>query len=55
MKQISLGQYQITIYPIGSRHWFVISWGSQVLKRGHERNQHKAVIRGLDKLKEILL
>ena len=55
MRTLKLGQYSITVAPIGARHWYEINWGSLVLKRGHERSEHKAVIRGLDKLKDILI
>jgi hypothetical protein len=55
MKQLVLGQYQITLYPSGARFWYSINWGSLVLKRGHECSSHKATIKALDKLKEILI
>lgn len=55
MKTLRLGQYQITIFPIGARFWFEITWGNAVLKRGHEKSEHKSTMRALDKLKDILI
>jgi hypothetical protein len=54
MKQLTLGIYTITVYPIGARYWFTISWGKTVLKRGHEITAHRATIRGLDKLETLV-
>jgi hypothetical protein len=55
MKQLTLGIYTITVYPIGARFWFSISWGNTVLSRGHEITAHRATIRGLDKLKDLVI
>lgn len=55
MKTLRLGQYQLTIHPIGCRHWYTISWGNTVLKRGHEKSEHRSTMKALDKLKDILI
>lgn len=50
MKTLKLGPYLLTVNQIGARYWFTISWGNTILKRSHERSEHRATMRALDKL-----
>lgn len=55
MKQFKIGYYLLTIYQIGSRHWWKIGIGELPIKQGHERSEVKAVKKAFEKFKDIVI
>lgn len=54
MKTIQLGNYSLSLEPIGARVWFTVSLGKLPLIKKHERNEHKAFMKGLDNIEKLV-
>lgn len=54
MKTIQIGDYSLSLKPIGARVWFTVSLGKLQLIKKHERNSHKAFMKGLDNIEKLV-